>query len=181
MGAAPAGRNTVDPLETELPRTLDAEDRHAPIVGIGEINRTVRADADIVGAVELLTFEVRSENFAAPVRSLAHEWGVPGLADTAELVVSELVTNAVQASERLKAMADLAAVPTVWVWTTSDGVSLVIHVWDASDQMPVLKDFAAGAENGRGLLLVSALGKDWGTYRTATGKVVWVMITVADP
>jgi anti-sigma regulatory factor (Ser/Thr protein kinase) len=115
------------------------------------------------------------------VRSLAHEWGVPGLADTAELLVSELVTNAVQASERLKTMADLAAVPTVRVWTTSDGVSLVIHVWDASDQMPVLKDFAAGAENGRGLLLVSALGKDWGTYRTATGKVVWVMITVADP
>ena len=106
---------------------------------------------------------------------------MPGLADTAELLVSELVTNAVQASERLKTMADLAAVPTVRVWTTSDGVSLVIHVWDASDQMPVLKDFAAGAENGRGLLLASALGKDWGTYRTATGKVVWVMITVADP
>lgn len=115
------------------------------------------------------------------VRSLAYEWGVPALADIAELLVSELVTNSVQASERLKTRADLATVPAIRVWTTSDGVCLVIHVWDASDQMPVLKDSAADAENGRGLLLVSALGKDWGAYRKAQGKVVWVMITADDP
>jgi hypothetical protein len=47
------------------------------------------------------------------VRSLAHEWGLPGLADTAELLVSELVTNAVQASERLKTRADLSIMPVV--------------------------------------------------------------------
>jgi anti-sigma regulatory factor (Ser/Thr protein kinase) len=115
------------------------------------------------------------------VRSLAHEWGVPALADIAELLVSELVTNAVQASELLKTRADLGTVPAIRVWTTSDGGCLVIHVWDASDQMPVLNDSAADAENGRGLLLVSALGKDWGAYRKTQGKVVWVMITADDP
>jgi hypothetical protein len=115
------------------------------------------------------------------VRAVAHEWGLTGLADTAELLTSELVTNAVQASERLKIRADLATVPVIRLWVTSDGVSLIIHVWDGSDQMPVLIDFAADDQNGRGLLLVAALGKDWGAYRKAEGKVVWVMITVADP
>ena len=72
--------------------------------------------------------------------------------------------------------------PVVRLWITSDGTCLVIHVWDASDQMPVLKDVAAGEENGRGLMLVAALGKDWGCYRTAEGgKSTWVMITPGDP
>lgn len=112
------------------------------------------------------------------VRAVTRQWGLAGLADTAELLASELTTNAVQASGRLKARADLAAVPVIRLWISSDGVSLIIHVWDASNEMPVLKDFATDAENGRGLMLVAALGKDWGAYRkTDGGKVVWVMIS----
>jgi hypothetical protein len=71
-------------------------------------------------------------------------------------------------------------VPVIRLWLTSDGIPMVIHVWDASDEMPVLKDSAADAENGRGLMLVAALGKDWGYYCKAESKVVWVMVT-ADP
>jgi hypothetical protein len=56
---------------------------------------------------------------------------------------------------------------------------MVIHVWDACDEMPVVTDVAADEENGRGLMLVAALGKDWGAYRKTEGKVVWVI--VADP
>jgi Histidine kinase-like ATPase domain len=115
------------------------------------------------------------------VRAVAYEWGLAGLADTAELLVSEISTNAVQASQRLRTRADLAVVPVIRLWVTSDGVSIVIHVWDASDEMPVVKDVAADDENGRGLMLVAALGKDWGAYRKTEGKVVWVMITAADP
>jgi hypothetical protein len=97
-------------------------------------------------------------------------------------LASELVTNAIQASQRLPARPNLATVRVVRLWITSDGVCLVIHVWDASDQMPVRSDVAADEENGRGLMLVAALGKDWGCYRTAEGgKAVWVMITAADP
>ena len=115
------------------------------------------------------------------VRAVAHEWGLAGLADTAELLVSEISTNAVQASQRLRTRADLVVVPVIRLWVTSDGVSIVIHVWDASDEMPVVKDVAADDENGRGLMLVAALGKDWGAYRKTEGKVVWGMITAADP
>jgi len=116
------------------------------------------------------------------VRSVCREWGLGSIADTAELLASELMTNSVQASERLKTRADLATVPVVNLWLVSDGISLVIHVQDASDDMPVRKDFIADDEGGRGLMLVDALGKEWGAYRIPEGgKVVWVMITSADP
>ncbi len=111
------------------------------------------------------------------VRTVAHEWGLPDLADTAELLASELVTNAMQASQRLRTRADLAAVPVVRLGLFSDRLSLVVHVWDASDDMPVRQDPGPDEIGGRGLMLVEALGKDWGTYRKAEGKVVWVMIS----
>ena len=115
------------------------------------------------------------------VRAVAHEWGLAGLADTAELLASELTTNAVQASQRLPAAADRAIVPVIRLWVTCDRTALVIHVWDASDEIPVVKDFTADDENGRGLFLVVTLGHDWGFYRKAEGgKVVWVMLT-SDP
>jgi anti-sigma regulatory factor (Ser/Thr protein kinase) len=111
------------------------------------------------------------------VRTVAREWNLADLASTAELLVSELVTNAVQASAKLRTVGS----PVIHLWVTSDGVSMVIHVWDGSDEMPFVKDVAPDEENGRGLMLVATLGKDWGCYRKAAGKVVWVMITVADP
>jgi anti-sigma regulatory factor (Ser/Thr protein kinase) len=114
------------------------------------------------------------------VRSVAHEWGLPDLADTAELLASELMTNAIRASERLRIRADLAAVPVVRLWLVSDQVSMVIHVWDGNDDMPVRKDVGVDDEGGRGLLLVESLGKEWGSYRKASGKVVWVRISLAE-
>jgi anti-sigma regulatory factor (Ser/Thr protein kinase) len=110
------------------------------------------------------------------VRSVALEWGLPDLADTAELLASELMTNAVQASERLRIRADLAVVPVVRLWLVSDKSSLVIHVWAGNNDMPVRRNAALDEESGRGLMLVESLGKDWGAYRKAGGKVVWVLI-----
>ena len=74
------------------------------------------------------------------VRAIAREWGLADLAETAELLASELITNAIQASERLRIRADLVVVPVVQVWLTSDRISLAIHVWDGDDEMPVRKD-----------------------------------------
>jgi anti-sigma regulatory factor (Ser/Thr protein kinase) len=96
-------------------------------------------------------------------------------------VVSELVTNAVQASDRLTARADLAIVPVVRISVSSDGESLMLRVWDASPDMPVRKDPSLDQDGGRGLVLVDTLSKEWGTYQKANGKVVWAMITSADP
>jgi anti-sigma regulatory factor (Ser/Thr protein kinase) len=117
----------------------------------------------------------------AHVRSMAREWGLPALADTAELLTSELMTNSILASERLKRRADLAVVPVVRLRLLSDRVSLIIRVWDGNEEMPVRKDAGVDAEGGRGLMLVESLAKEWGAYRKGDGKVVWVMITSAEP
>ena len=115
--------------------------------------------------------------FLDHVRSVAAEWGLAGLADMAELMTSELVTNALQAAGRLKTRADQPAVPVVKLWLLSDRISLVIQVWDGSSDMPVRRDSAPDEEGGRGLMLVEHLAKDWGTYRKDGGKVVWAQIT----
>jgi anti-sigma regulatory factor (Ser/Thr protein kinase) len=113
------------------------------------------------------------------VRAVAHEWGLPDLADTAELVASELVTNAIQASQRLRLRAGLAIVPVIRLWLVSDQISMVIRVWDGNDEMPVRRDANADDIGGRGLMIIDSLAKDWGAYRKADGKVVWVMLSPA--
>jgi anti-sigma regulatory factor (Ser/Thr protein kinase) len=107
------------------------------------------------------------------VRMVAREWGLTDLADTAALIVSELVTNAVQASANLVTVEP----PVVYLGVTSDGLSMMLHVWDASPEMPEPKDTAPDEEHGRGLMLVDAMTKDHGVYRKAGGKVVWALLT----
>jgi anti-sigma regulatory factor (Ser/Thr protein kinase) len=105
-------------------------------------------------------------------RSVALEWGLPDLAETTELLVSELMTNAIRASHQLTA----SNPPVVRLWLIFDQNSIVVHVWDGNSELPVRRDIGPDAEGGRGLLLVESLGTDWGTYRKDNGKVVWVMI-----
>jgi anti-sigma regulatory factor (Ser/Thr protein kinase) len=103
-------------------------------------------------------------------RHIALEWGLPALAETAELLVSELTTNAVRASRWLKS-------PVIRLWLASDHRCLLIRVWDGADRMPVRQDTNPDSERGRGLLLVESLSTDWGSYRKAGGKVVWAVIS----
>jgi len=102
-------------------------------------------------------------------KKIVREWELPDLAETAELLVSELVTNAIRASRGLLD-------PVIRVWLVSDRSTLVIRVWDGSGEMPICQDAGPDSECGRGLLLVEALSKDWGAYRRGRGKVVWVLI-----
>ena len=100
-------------------------------------------------------------------------WGLAAFSDSTELVLSELVTNAVQAS---RAMRDAA----IRMWLVSDRAQIVVFVWDASPQPPARADLgedAGNAENGRGLLLVEAVSELWGHFPDgAAGKVVWAVI-----
>jgi anti-sigma regulatory factor (Ser/Thr protein kinase) len=102
-------------------------------------------------------------------KQVVREWGLAALADTTELIVSELVTNAIRASAGLLS-------PVVRLWLVSDLNCVVIHVWDGSNEMPVRQNAGPDSERGRGLLLVESLSRDWGWYRKATGKVAWAMI-----
>jgi anti-sigma regulatory factor (Ser/Thr protein kinase) len=107
------------------------------------------------------------------VRSVAHEWGLADFADTAALLASEIVTNAVRASARLRT----AGPPVVKLRITSDGESLVIRVWDASQAMPVRQEAGPNDDSGRGLMIIDALSAGWGSYPEAGGKVVWAAIS----
>lgn len=93
-------------------------------------------------------------------------WHIDGeLADSAELLLSELVTNAVQAQA--------SAAPEVgvrFVW--ADG-RLRLEARDVSDAPPVMNDAEEDEECGRGLVLVDALASGWGVDRDDTGKTVW--------
>ena len=112
-------------------------------------------------------------------RHVLWEWGLAGLADSTELLVSEMITNGVQAS---RAMTQAA----VRLWLVSDRARVVILAWDASPQPPVPADPRADSENGRGLLLVDAISERWGWYLPdqqpgtdipgQRGKVVWAIV-----
>jgi anti-sigma regulatory factor (Ser/Thr protein kinase) len=112
----------------------------------------------------------------AHAKAILLEWGLRGMADTAELLVSELVTNSVQASERLKTRDDVAVVPVVRLWMASDRTMVVIRVWDGSDDMPIHHNAAPDEIGGRGLMIIDSLAADWGSYRLADGKVVWAVV-----
>lgn len=104
-------------------------------------------------------------------RTVLHEWGVGDLAGDAELIVSELVTNALRASEALPEIRPFA------LCLRSDCKRLIIEVWDHSPREPRSEPAAGGAEGGRGLLVVEALSARWGYQRTGdSAKVVWAVL-----
>jgi anti-sigma regulatory factor (Ser/Thr protein kinase) len=106
------------------------------------------------------------------VRRLLWEWNLTDSGENAELVVSELLTNAVHATRAAELIAP------VRLWLLSDLGSVLILVWDSSPQPPVRIDAANDAENGRGLLLVEAISVRWSWYvpHHLGGKVVWAQI-----
>lgn len=107
-------------------------------------------------------------------RHLLWEWRLTGLTDSAELVVSEIVTNAVQITR-----ADGRTSP-VRLRLLADWARLLILVWDASPLPPVPMRASDDAENGRGLLLVETLSTQWDHFlHRGGGKVVWALLDTA--
>jgi anti-sigma regulatory factor (Ser/Thr protein kinase) len=115
------------------------------------------------------------------------EWQLSTLADTIELIVSELVTNAVQASTGLTGSRRsgrwVPGVPPVRLWLFSDRHRVLIQVWDGNDKLPAPQHAEPDAESGRGLLLVESLSAEWGFYppERSSGKVVWAMLEEPPP
>ncbi|MFD4658233.1 SpoIIE family protein phosphatase [Kitasatospora sp. NPDC058444] len=88
-------------------------------------------------------------------------WGLEDLTFTAELILSELITNAIRYGAepiRVRLLRDR---------------SLVCEVSDGSSTAPHLRYAATTDEGGRGLFLVAQLAERWGTRYTARGKVIW--------
>ncbi len=94
-------------------------------------------------------------------------WGLVPLAETATLLVSELVTNSV-----LHARSPLEVV------VTRRRRAVRVDVADASPLVPVVRGGSDVEMTGRGLTLVEALSARWGVEPRATGKSVWFELPV---
>lgn len=93
------------------------------------------------------------------------QWSLQDHAFTTELIVSELLTNAIRYAT--------APIRLRLIRTTS----LTCEVWDASNTAPHLRRARIFDEGGRGLMLVAQLAHQWGTRQSSAGKVIWAQIT----
>lgn len=118
-------------------------------------------------------------------RVVVSQWALDDddMADTMELIVSELVTNAIQTSEALRSHRFngrwAPGRPPVRLWLSSERKHALVQVWDANERLPVRRAMTGlDEESGRGLLLVEALCERYGVYRLerASGKVVWASL-----
>ena len=89
-------------------------------------------------------------------------WGLEDAAFITELVVSELVTNAIRYGE-----------PLIQLRLIHDDSRLICEVSDASSTSPHLRRARAFDEGGRGLLLVAQFAQRWGTRHARRGKTIW--------
>lgn len=116
-------------------------------------------------------------------RHTLREAGLGAFVDDAELVVSELVTNAVVAAAL--AGRDYSAA-TGWapveLRLRRTGWCLLIAVWDGTPTPPVLKSPTECAEGGRGLFIVEKLCERWNFfYSVHGGKLVWAELALRAP
>lgn len=118
-------------------------------------------------ASQVATWDIPADPaLVGPVRRQVGEqlerWSLSEVAFTAELVVSELVTNAIRYGAhpiRLRLIHDTA--------------TLIVEVSDTSHTAPHLRRAKVFDEGGRGLLLVAQLTQRWGSRHTAEGKTIW--------
>lgn len=105
-------------------------------------------------------------------RQILWEWRLAGLSDRAELIVSELTTNAVLASRR-------EGRSFIRLTLTLDQGELAILVRDSCSGTPQPGNGGADDENGRGLFLVQVMSGRSGWYPAddgTPGKVVWAVV-----
>ncbi|SEB60452.1 PAS domain S-box-containing protein [Streptomyces sp. 2224.1] len=157
------------PLEDACDQVLSAMDTSHGEDDIALLMARVHGlPKDAVGDWNLAP-EARS---VARARELARDqltdWGLQELVDTTELLVSELVTNALRHGHgeiRLRLLLDR---------------TLVCEVWDADLAQPRRRRARDTDEGGRGLQLVGLLSQGWGSRRTPRGKTVWFELALPD-
>lgn len=99
------------------------------------------------------------------VRLYLLTWGLEHLVDDAQLIVSELVTNAISHTSTSRVGLSVTRHP--------DRVRIVVTDTSRTVPAPALVPPGTGEESGRGLVLVAALADRWEIERVSTGKRIW--------
>ncbi|MFI2644079.1 SpoIIE family protein phosphatase [Streptomyces sp. NPDC018610] len=125
-------------------------------------------------ASQVATWDIPDDPaLVAPIRKQVVEqldnWGLSIAAFTAELVVSELVTNAIR-----------YGTPPIRLRLIHDETHLICEVSDTSNTAPHLRRAKTWDEGGRGLLLVAQLTQRWGSRHTSEGKTIWAELSLLD-
>ncbi|MFD9605845.1 SpoIIE family protein phosphatase [Streptomyces sp. NPDC059970] len=123
--------------------------------------RTHELTADHVVSWEVPADPAAVAGVRARTARLLRSWGLEELQMTTELIVSELVTNALRHATgpiRLRLLRQSV---------------LICEVSDASSTSPRLRHARTTDEGGRGLFLVAQLTRRWGTRYTPEGKIIW--------
>ncbi|MEU9122623.1 SpoIIE family protein phosphatase [Streptomyces sp. NPDC048506] len=151
------------PLEELCDRALDALLPGGPAADDSALLlvRTRELDARQVAAWELPAEPAAVGSARELATGQLREWGLEELSYATELVVSELVTNAVRHASgplHLRLLRDL---------------HLLTEVSDTGHTSPHLRHAASDDEGGRGLFIVAQLVQRWGTRYTPYGKTIW--------
>ncbi|MGC9543623.1 SpoIIE family protein phosphatase [Streptomyces sp. UG1] len=126
------------------------------------VARTRRLDPDRVADWDVPSDPAALGPLRAACARRLEAWGLDEIAFTTELILSELVTNAIRYGGdpiRLRLLYDRD--------------SLICEVSDGSSTSPHLRRAATTDEGGRGLFLVAQFARRWGTRYTDRGKVIW--------
>jgi len=120
-------------------------------------------------------------------RAVLQGWGMGSeIVETAELLVSELTTNAVKFTEPVQMSrwkdSDLATVERISLTLRYLTGQVVIEVSDSDVNPPQMADADVNAESGRGLMLVDALSKEWSYFLPPSGgKTVYCVLSTDEP
>jgi anti-sigma regulatory factor (Ser/Thr protein kinase) len=157
--------------ETERPQRADEPAGGSPIATDDAGAPSLALLGDPAAAEVTLTSRPESAGVARQMSlSVVRRWGLPQLADTVELLVSELVGNAVRHTGartfglRMKRRRG-------WVR---------VEVRDPSRALPCLMPVREMDVSGRGLFLVDKLADRWGVDLQARGKITWFEVRVAE-
>ncbi|GHD88136.1 SpoIIE family protein phosphatase [Streptomyces naganishii] len=158
-------------LDTVCDRVLTALLSHRPDDDVALLVARTRAlHADRVAAWDL-PFDA---SVVADARHYADgrltAWGLEEAAFVTELMVSELVTNALRYGR-----------PPVQLRMIHQGSTLICEVFDSSSTTPHMRRARTFDEGGRGLLLVAQLAQRWGTRHDRIGKTVWAEQSLTTP
>ncbi|SEF05374.1 SpoIIE family protein phosphatase [Streptomyces sp. Ag109_O5-10] len=164
--------------DTVLQALLPTDRPHDDVALLLVRPRTLGADRVTVWDLEPAPTAVAPAR-AAVARQLT-AWDLEDLAFAAELVVSELVTNAIRyGSPPVRLRLILPRTPG----RPGDGPARAVlcEVSDAGGTVPHLRRARTFDEGGRGLLLVAQLAARWGTRHARHGKTVWAELTETGP
>jgi serine phosphatase RsbU (regulator of sigma subunit)/anti-sigma regulatory factor (Ser/Thr protein kinase) len=155
----PKAAPSLDAICDRLIETLQpqqAEDDVALLVA-----RTRALPGDMIACWDVPADPAVVADVRARVAGQLAAWGLEDITFTTELLVTELVTNAIRHAHE-----------PIQLRMIADG-ALTCEVFDGSCSAPHLRRADRYDESGRGLMLVAQLAERWGTRQTGTGKVVW--------